>query len=504
MSTRRWEHELHELVVARGRALTGYAYFVCGDRREAEDLVQEALVRVISRLTRLPEAPPGGALHAVDGTPAHFSSSEAYVRSAILTAYLDRYRRERNRRTQSLGTWERPVGGPEGAVAVRLDVASALDLLTPRQRACVVLRFYDDLTVPDVAAVLGLAPGTVKRYLSDANAVLRGALDDWGPVGVRAGLQEALASGAPEGRSDALADSEAAIRARIRNRRRARAAIVSGVSAVVVALVAFGAAQALAGRQEAPLPAVPSPSSSATPSRGLTPSPSPSTSPSLSPSPSPSATASPTPTEAAPFFSPAEVGNLLVPDRTVGALPGFAGAGTLRSEQLAWEADSGVEYAPAECAPLVTDTATSGPPAAHRSRSVSYPGGAFTQTATVFGDQAAATAAFEALGTAAGCQGVAAYFADTDPLSLEVTGVADSATGYVLEYLRCTDGYYCAQGYVGFARVGNVVVRWDASAHYYFTGNEETDAEPTIDRSTLGAGADLQALVVDHLVSVAG
>jgi hypothetical protein len=194
-----------------------------------------------------------------------------------------------------------------------------------------------------------------------------------------------------------------------------------------------------------------------------------------------------------------------VPDRTVGALPGFAGAGTLQSEQLAWEADSGVEYAPAECAPLVSVTVTSGPPAAYRSRFVSYPGGTFTQTATVFADEATATAAFEAVGTAAGgCQRVTQYSTDRDPVSFDVTGVADSATGYVLDYLRCTDGYYCAQGYVGFARVGNVVVRWDASADYYFTGNEEADAEPTIDRSTLGAGADLQALVVDHLVSVAG
>ncbi|MCF4121794.1 sigma-70 family RNA polymerase sigma factor [Antribacter sp. KLBMP9083] len=497
MTPRRWERELHELVVARGRALTGYAYFVCGDRREAEDLVQEALVRVISRLNRLPEAPGGAAVHAVDGTPAHFTSSEAYVRSAILTAYLDRYRRERNRRTRSLGTWERPVGGPEGAVAVRLDVASALDLLTPRQRACVVLRFYDDLTVPDVAAVLGLAPGTVKRYLSDANVVLRGALDDWGPVGVRAGLQDALASGAPGARSGALEDSEAAIRARIRNRRRVRAAVVGGMSAVVVALVAFGAAQALSGRQEAPLPAVPSPSSSATPSRSLTPSPSPSL--------SPSATASPTPTEAAPFFSVGQVATLLVPDATIGALAGFDGSGNLQSEELTWEAETGTEYAPAECAPLVTVNAAGVPLDGYRRRFVSYPGGTFAQTVTLFADEVSARAAFDSVGVAArGCESVAVYFTYArDPMNFEVTAVADSATGYVLDYLWCADSYYCAEGYLGFVRVGNAIVQWDGRANNYFIGNDEAPADPRIDRATLGAGADLQALVVDHLESVA-
>ena len=48
--------------------------------------------------------------------------------------------------------------------------------LSPRQRVCVVLRYYDDLTVPQIADTLGLAPGTVTGYLADASRALRAVL----------------------------------------------------------------------------------------------------------------------------------------------------------------------------------------------------------------------------------------------------------------------------------------------------------------------------------------
>ncbi|WP_448062166.1 RNA polymerase sigma factor [Cellulomonas hominis] len=58
-------------------------------------------------------------------------------------------------------------------------VQAALATLRPRLRACVVLRYYDDLTVPEIARQLGLSDGTVKRYLSDAINALEAVL---GPV----------------------------------------------------------------------------------------------------------------------------------------------------------------------------------------------------------------------------------------------------------------------------------------------------------------------------------
>ena len=60
-----------------------------------------------------------------------------------------------------------------------MDVRAALDALSPRERACVVLRFYDDLTVARIADQLSLSEGAVKRYLSDGVHRMEGLL---GPV----------------------------------------------------------------------------------------------------------------------------------------------------------------------------------------------------------------------------------------------------------------------------------------------------------------------------------
>jgi len=167
----RWEDELAELARARGRALVGYAYVLCGDQRLAEDLVQDALVKVFARLRRGGTDRPG--VHPLDGG----GTSEAYVRRAILTLFLDEHRRRKRWAAARplVATADRVRGAASGATA-RADVAAALGRLAPRERACVVLRYLEDLTVPQVAEQLGLAQGTVKRYLADATATLRDVL----------------------------------------------------------------------------------------------------------------------------------------------------------------------------------------------------------------------------------------------------------------------------------------------------------------------------------------
>lgn len=148
-----WERALDELVRSRGVALTRYAYLLCGDPREAEDLVQDALVKTFTRSRALREP----------------ERIEGYVRQAILSTHLDGFRRRRRWaavRHLVAGHDIRP--GHEPASADRIDVEVALGELSPRERACIVLRYYEDLTVPEIAHRLGLADGSVKRYLSNA------------------------------------------------------------------------------------------------------------------------------------------------------------------------------------------------------------------------------------------------------------------------------------------------------------------------------------------------
>lgn len=165
-----WGEELTTVALGRGPALVGYAYLLTGDLDSARDLVQEALVRTYGR----------------PRTASDLAWVEAYVRRVILNIYLDAYRRDR--------AWGRvrhlfvvPEAGPPRdpdpatRTADQVDVQAAPQTLPPRERACVVLRFYDDLTVPALADRLGISEGAAKRYLSDAVRRLAGSL---GPVRV--------------------------------------------------------------------------------------------------------------------------------------------------------------------------------------------------------------------------------------------------------------------------------------------------------------------------------
>ena len=148
-----WEQTLADLASARGGTLKRHAFLLCGDNSQADDLVQEALVRAFTRPLRVPR--PGAA--------------EAYVRAIMVNLFIDGARR-RSRWSQ-LAPLLRPVGAtpdPADLVSDRHAILTALRSLSPQQRACVVMRYYEDLPVAEVAAVLGVREGTVKRYLSEA------------------------------------------------------------------------------------------------------------------------------------------------------------------------------------------------------------------------------------------------------------------------------------------------------------------------------------------------
>lgn len=159
----RWEDVVARLVAERGEALTRYAYLISGNRDDASDLVQDALVKTFGRLRN------GFTIE----------SAEAYVRRAILNTHLDSGRRgQRWRRIAHLEVTPEEVPGSESATHDRLDLEAQLSRLSPRERACVVLRYYEDLKVDDIADQLGISSGAVKRYLSDALARLAVTMRD--------------------------------------------------------------------------------------------------------------------------------------------------------------------------------------------------------------------------------------------------------------------------------------------------------------------------------------
>lgn len=158
-----WVQVMETVVRERRPALVGYAYLLTGSRAEAEDLVQEAMVRTFAR---------GRAKNSV-------REAEAYIRRAIANEAINRSRhRLVAERYQPVVASDSSSPNHAAAVDARADVAAALDSLSARERAVVVLKYVDDLTIAGIAAILKLGEGTVKRYLANASVKLRERLGD--------------------------------------------------------------------------------------------------------------------------------------------------------------------------------------------------------------------------------------------------------------------------------------------------------------------------------------
>ncbi|HEX6499847.1 MAG TPA: sigma-70 family RNA polymerase sigma factor [Micromonosporaceae bacterium] len=141
-------------------ALTRFAGALAGDRALAEDILSDALLKVIHRWRRI------SGMH----DPA------AYVRRVVVTTYLSQRRTAKRRRTDPVGdlsATDRAVPDASAEVVARAEVEWVLAKLPPQQKAAVVLRYLLDQTDEQIAEALGCTPATVRSHLSHARAALR-------------------------------------------------------------------------------------------------------------------------------------------------------------------------------------------------------------------------------------------------------------------------------------------------------------------------------------------
>jgi len=153
------EEQFGEYVDARLPALRRTAFFLCGDWHSAEDLAQTTLIRMYRAWT---------GLNSRD-------SVDSYARRVLVRAFLDERRRpwRRERATAVLPDGATPTGT---SYEVRDALLAALALLPAQQRAAVVLRYWDDMSVEETAFAMGIGTGTVKSYCARGLARLREVL----------------------------------------------------------------------------------------------------------------------------------------------------------------------------------------------------------------------------------------------------------------------------------------------------------------------------------------
>lgn len=153
--------EFTEYATARAPWLRKVAYLLCGDWHRADDLVQTAITKLYMNWHRARQA------WNLDG----------YARTILVNTFLAE-QRARWRRSVVLRDTDSSSAAPQRDLDAALDLRAALAMLPPRQRSTVVLRYYCDLSVNEVAQEMGCSPGNVKSQTSRAIDALRRILRD--------------------------------------------------------------------------------------------------------------------------------------------------------------------------------------------------------------------------------------------------------------------------------------------------------------------------------------
>jgi RNA polymerase sigma-70 factor (sigma-E family) len=152
-----------QFVERHGEGLLRTAYLIVWDSGDAEDIVQECLLRLARQWRRV----------------ALLDEPLLYARRIVINLAADDARARSRRRLEldpALIPTVESVEDPAGMLADRAEVLSALALLSARQRAVLVLRYFNDLSETQVAEILGCSPGTVKSSASRGLARLHEAL----------------------------------------------------------------------------------------------------------------------------------------------------------------------------------------------------------------------------------------------------------------------------------------------------------------------------------------
>jgi RNA polymerase sigma-70 factor (sigma-E family) len=155
-------------VATRGAALVRFAILLTGDDHRAEDLVQDALTKAYLRWSRIRRG----------------DNPEVYLRQLVINGSRSWWRRRANRETPGLSPaapGDRAAPGDLGDEAVARDeLWRLISALPHRQRAVVVLRYYEDLDDATIAQILECTPGTVRTHSMRALHKLRGHLEEAG------------------------------------------------------------------------------------------------------------------------------------------------------------------------------------------------------------------------------------------------------------------------------------------------------------------------------------
>ncbi|MEU2913819.1 SigE family RNA polymerase sigma factor [Streptomyces massasporeus] len=159
--------EFREFVAMRSTALLRLAVLLTGgDRHAAEDLLQIALMKAYGRWSRIEQ-------------------HEAYVRQVLYRQQVNRWRLRRHRAETTVPVLPESDTGTDAGSDSELRIAlwAALGRLSKRQRAVVVLRYFEDLPEAEVAALLGCPVGTVRSTAHRSLAKLRALVPELGPEG---------------------------------------------------------------------------------------------------------------------------------------------------------------------------------------------------------------------------------------------------------------------------------------------------------------------------------